>query len=513
MRPRGALRHRQGRRRQDDRRGRPRARRRAAGRATILCEVAGQTVVAACARRAPGAGEVGCRRAVGDDRRPAAALEEWLAGRSAGPARRPARSSRSRTSSPPRRARASWSRSPRPGSSGGASAGPRGAALRPRRRRRPGDGHGVGCSDAADLRRDRPRRADRGAGRAVSELLEDPARTGYVAVALPEEMPVNETLDLEGRLVTRSGAISTPRRQRACVRGASRAPRSTRATRLPRATATRPWRRRRAGGAVRGRRVEPQRATFGACAATRGPRSLTLPFVFESELELAHYEQLAGRARGTDDAPCSAGSPPSPAGSGALQQLGVLGRADWSRAWSCADRPSTRAARGPGSRSCSGVVGDAGRPASCAGARWRWDVRRRGHRHPARHAHDQPHARAVDARAARRHPPRRSSSRPSGSRRSSCHTAAGSHTIPLLPRGRGRRAARRGSPASRAPRTTRMSPLSRADAAPTRAAASVGVVIYSRRRAAQRRVPAARDRRRHRCSAARLDDARAAAGG
>src|SRR3954454_22044410 len=34
----------------------------------------------------------------------------------------------------------------------------------------------------------------------VTEMLADPARTGYLAVALPEEMPVNETLELEARL-------------------------------------------------------------------------------------------------------------------------------------------------------------------------------------------------------------------------------------------------------------------------------------------------------------------------
>ena len=34
----------------------------------------------------------------------------------------------------------------------------------------------------------------------VSEMLADPERTGYVAVALPEEMPVNETLELQVRL-------------------------------------------------------------------------------------------------------------------------------------------------------------------------------------------------------------------------------------------------------------------------------------------------------------------------
>jgi anion-transporting ArsA/GET3 family ATPase len=34
----------------------------------------------------------------------------------------------------------------------------------------------------------------------IRDLLADPERTGYVAVALPEEMPVNETVDLERRL-------------------------------------------------------------------------------------------------------------------------------------------------------------------------------------------------------------------------------------------------------------------------------------------------------------------------
>ena len=34
----------------------------------------------------------------------------------------------------------------------------------------------------------------------VRDMLSDPRRTGYVAVALPEEMPVNETLELGVRL-------------------------------------------------------------------------------------------------------------------------------------------------------------------------------------------------------------------------------------------------------------------------------------------------------------------------
>src|SRR5689334_10590494 len=39
----------------------------------------------------------------------------------------------------------------------------------------------------------------------VSEMLSDSARTGYVAVALPEEMPVNETIELEARLADAVG--------------------------------------------------------------------------------------------------------------------------------------------------------------------------------------------------------------------------------------------------------------------------------------------------------------------
>jgi anion-transporting ArsA/GET3 family ATPase len=42
-------------------------------------------------------------------------------------------------------------------------------------------------------------------GRTIDEMLSDPARTGVVAVARPEEMPVNETLALERSLRERAG--------------------------------------------------------------------------------------------------------------------------------------------------------------------------------------------------------------------------------------------------------------------------------------------------------------------
>ncbi|MDX6649680.1 MAG: hypothetical protein QOI91_1213 [Solirubrobacteraceae bacterium] len=65
----------------------------------------------------------------------------------------------------------------------------------------PASGHGIGMLRTprtfANLARVGPirKQADQ-----VSDLLGDPASTAYVAVALPEEMPVNETLELQDKL-------------------------------------------------------------------------------------------------------------------------------------------------------------------------------------------------------------------------------------------------------------------------------------------------------------------------
>ena len=64
---------------------------------------------------------------------------------------------------------------------------------RARDRPRPG-----AAARAAHLRGDRARGADRTARRRhIDGFLRDPAAPAVVAVALPEEMPVNETIDLE----------------------------------------------------------------------------------------------------------------------------------------------------------------------------------------------------------------------------------------------------------------------------------------------------------------------------
>ena len=82
------------------------------------------------------------------------------------------------------------------------------------------------------------------------DMLGDPAQTGVVIVAAPEEMPVNETLELADRLAERDGR--RPRRRR-------RQPRPARAVRA------------RRGGGVRAAR--PRRATRRA-SARRSARSV-----------------------------------------------------------------------------------------------------------------------------------------------------------------------------------------------------------------------------------------------
>jgi anion-transporting ArsA/GET3 family ATPase len=124
----------------------------------------------------------------------------------------------------------------------------------------------------------------------VSEMLSDPARTGYVAVALPEEMPVNETVELDRRLRDGIGLGLD-----AVVMNAMWPERfsSSDVTKL-RAAA----RNGHEPGAVHAalaahERVKAQRVHLRRLGAELDAPITTLPFVFESELGLAHYERLA----------------------------------------------------------------------------------------------------------------------------------------------------------------------------------------------------------------------------
>jgi anion-transporting ArsA/GET3 family ATPase len=120
----------------------------------------------------------------------------------------------------------------------------------------------------------------------VSEMLSDSARTGYVAVALPEEMPVNETIELEARLADAVGlgldAI--------VVNGV-----------WPERFSPADVRRLRAAGdgevvraaLVSHARAKAQRSQIRRLRGKAGAPVSTLPFLFEAEVGLEGYRKLA----------------------------------------------------------------------------------------------------------------------------------------------------------------------------------------------------------------------------
>ena len=120
----------------------------------------------------------------------------------------------------------------------------------------------------------------------VSEMLSDPERTGYVAVALPEEMPVNETIEL-GTKLRRSIGLGLD----AIVMNAMW-PEPFTARDVTTLRAAEPTGGVEAALAVH-ERVKAQRVHLRRLQAETDVPVTTLPFVFESDLELTHYEQLA----------------------------------------------------------------------------------------------------------------------------------------------------------------------------------------------------------------------------
>ena len=121
-----------------------------------------------------------------------------------------------------------------------------------------------------------------------------PSAPGYVAVALPEEMPVNETLELERRLPEAVGlgleaivvnGVWPERFSAADVKRAAR--------RL--AQRPRPGRRRGRCAPRSPSTSAPScsAATSGGSTKESGAKVVTLPYLFESELGLPEYELLA----------------------------------------------------------------------------------------------------------------------------------------------------------------------------------------------------------------------------
>src|SRR3954454_721955 len=127
----------------------------------------------------------------------------------------------------------------------------------------------------------------------VSEMLADPERTGYVAVALPEEMPVNETIELSARLRAAVGlgldevVMNAMWPERFSPHDVTKLRATTRDGHDPESL-----------GAVRAalaahERVKAQRTHVRRLEAAVDAPLVSLPFVFETELELEHYQRLA----------------------------------------------------------------------------------------------------------------------------------------------------------------------------------------------------------------------------
>jgi anion-transporting ArsA/GET3 family ATPase len=138
----------------------------------------------------------------------------------------------------------------------------------------------------------------------IDEFLRDPARTGVVVVALPEEMPVNETLELERRLDGELGMAI----DRAIVNGVY--PERFTGAEADRLRAVQHADADRSGagrarplahdGAVRAalaehERVRGQRSQLGRLRRGLDASVATLPFLFEPELGLAQLDELSRR--------------------------------------------------------------------------------------------------------------------------------------------------------------------------------------------------------------------------
>jgi len=155
----------------------------------------------------------------------------------------------------------------------------------------PATGHGVAMlrapSTYASVARVGPIRRQ---ALTIDRFLRDPRRTGVVVVALPEEMPVNETLDLERRLRDEMDMAV----DRAIVNGLYPERFSgADAERLRAAEA-------RGGGPVRAALAEHERAHGQRSQLRRLRRGLeapvtTLPFLFQPELGPSQLDELADR--------------------------------------------------------------------------------------------------------------------------------------------------------------------------------------------------------------------------
>jgi anion-transporting ArsA/GET3 family ATPase len=120
----------------------------------------------------------------------------------------------------------------------------------------------------------------------VRDLLADPEQTGYVAVALPEEMPVNETLELEQRLPE---AVGLPL-EAIVVNGMWPERFSAADAETLRALDSQPS---VLAALTSYERARAQRGHLRRLRRAADAHVVTLPYLFDGELGLPEYERLA----------------------------------------------------------------------------------------------------------------------------------------------------------------------------------------------------------------------------
>jgi anion-transporting ArsA/GET3 family ATPase len=121
----------------------------------------------------------------------------------------------------------------------------------------------------------------------IRDTLADPERTGYVAVALPEEMPVNETLELERRLPEAVGS----RLEAIVVNGLWPERFSSAEAERLRASDGQPAVRAALASYERSR---AQRSHLRRLRRAADAKVVTLPYLFDADIGLPEYEKLAG---------------------------------------------------------------------------------------------------------------------------------------------------------------------------------------------------------------------------
>jgi anion-transporting ArsA/GET3 family ATPase len=158
----------------------------------------------------------------------------------------------------------------------------------------PSTGHGLGFLRTPRTFRDAARVGpiSRQAGK-IDAFITDPASTGVVAVALPEEMPVNEAVDFERGLQYELGmeldavVVNALYPERFDGEEAERIEQAAAADGSPGVEAA------LKAALFEHRRARTQRAELARLSRELGREPLTLPFLFEPELDLSSFEELS----------------------------------------------------------------------------------------------------------------------------------------------------------------------------------------------------------------------------